>query len=78
MTHRVGPKGQVVIPKELRDLLGLRPGAYVDFDREGEHVIVRRVRRASELVGLLAEGPSLTDALVEERRADREREDRVR
>ncbi|MBI2941735.1 MAG: AbrB/MazE/SpoVT family DNA-binding domain-containing protein [Chloroflexi bacterium] len=26
MAHRVGPKGQVVIAKEIRDRLGVRPG----------------------------------------------------
>ncbi|HET6550139.1 MAG TPA: AbrB/MazE/SpoVT family DNA-binding domain-containing protein [Solirubrobacter sp.] len=38
MTQRVGTKGQVVIPKELRDDLGLRPGAEVDFERDGDSV----------------------------------------
>jgi AbrB family looped-hinge helix DNA binding protein len=35
MTQRVGAKGQVVIPKDLRDELGLQPGAEVDFERDG-------------------------------------------
>ena len=38
MTQRVGAKGQVVIPKEIRDELGLEPGAEVEFERDGEMV----------------------------------------
>jgi AbrB family looped-hinge helix DNA binding protein len=40
MIHRVGAKGQVVIPKELRDRFGLHPGAAVDFALEGERIIL--------------------------------------
>lgn len=29
MAHRIGRKGEVVIPKELQDRLGLHPGAKV-------------------------------------------------
>lgn len=36
MTQRVGTKGQVVIPKEMRDELGLQPGAEVAFERDGD------------------------------------------
>jgi AbrB family looped-hinge helix DNA binding protein len=38
MTQRVGAKGQVVIPKQMRDELGLQPGAEVEFERDGETV----------------------------------------
>jgi len=38
MTQRVGAKGQVVIPKEIRDELGLQPGIEVDFERDGATV----------------------------------------
>lgn len=36
-------KGQVTIPKKIRDALGLRPGAKVDFavNQEGEVVLQR-------------------------------------
>ena len=40
MTRRVGAKGLVVIPKPLRDELGLVPGSEVDFERDGEGVRV--------------------------------------
>jgi AbrB family looped-hinge helix DNA binding protein len=40
MTHRIGTKGQVVIPKELRDQVGLHPGAEVDFERDGDRIAI--------------------------------------
>ena len=40
MIHRVGAKGQVVIPKDLRDRVGLHPGAAVDFALEGERIVL--------------------------------------
>ena len=72
MTHRVGPKGQVVIPKELRDELGIEPGDEVNFWRHGDHVAVRPVGRA-ELRGRFR-GHQLTATLQAERQADRARE----
>jgi AbrB family looped-hinge helix DNA binding protein len=43
MTGRIGTKGQVVIPKALRDRAHLQPGDEVDFElREEEIVLVAR------------------------------------
>jgi AbrB family looped-hinge helix DNA binding protein len=73
MTHRVGPKGQVVIPKELRDQLGIEPGDEVSFWLDGDHVAVRPIARRS-LLGRFS-GSKLVEILEAERVADRARED---
>jgi AbrB family looped-hinge helix DNA binding protein len=39
---RITVKGQVTIPKDVRDLLGVRPGQAVVFEREGDRVFVRK------------------------------------
>ena len=75
MTHRVGPKGQVVIPKALRDEIGIEPGDEVTFWRHGDHVAVRPAGRGEPLMGRFA-GSDLTGVLERERAADREREAR--
>lgn len=39
---RMGPKGQVVIPKMFRDNYGLMPGEDVVFEDEGERIVVKK------------------------------------
>lgn len=45
MTGRIGTKGQVVIPKALRDRVHLHPGDEVDFELRDEEIVLvaRRV-----------------------------------
>ena len=69
MAHRVGPKGQVVIPKAMRDRLGIIPGDQVDFALEDDAVRVEPVRARSSLRGTLA-GIGLTAVLEADHRME--------
>lgn len=60
MTHRVGAKGQVVIPKELRDELGIEPGDEVTFWRHEDHLAMRPAHSRNPLRGRFA-GSSLSE-----------------
>jgi AbrB family looped-hinge helix DNA binding protein len=72
MTSRVGPKGQVVIPKAMREQLGIFPGDEVDFALEDDAVRVELRRGRPSLRGQFA-GLGLTAALEADRRAERGR-----
>jgi antitoxin PrlF len=43
MKGTVSEKGQVTIPKALRDRLGIGPGQVLDFDEEGGRLVARKV-----------------------------------
>lgn len=56
---RVSTKGQVTIPKPLRDRIGIRPGSEVDFGIEGDAITLRRAKARGR------PGPSRGERLVE-------------
>ena len=72
MTHRVGSKGQVVIPKAFREAVNIEPGDEVTFSRDGNAIRVERLASPDALMGRLA-GHRLVKALEEDRRAERRR-----
>lgn len=41
---KVGPKGQIVIPKPIRDRMGINPADVVLLDMEGERATIEVVR----------------------------------
>jgi AbrB family looped-hinge helix DNA binding protein len=66
MTHRVGAKGQVVIPKDLRERAGLLPGADVEFELDGQRVSIKATRGRSGLGGRFAQS-GMAERLLEDR-----------
>lgn len=74
MTYKVGPKGQVVLPKAIRERLGIEPGDEVLVEQEGDHIEIRRADEPIELLGLFADGAGTGDLLAD-RREERDREE---
>ncbi len=74
MTHLVGAKGQVVIPKVLRERLGIGPGDEVEFslDEGSDAVRLEPVRDHSTLRGSLA-GLGLVAELEADHRSEARR-----
>ena len=76
----VSSKGQLVIPAEIREALGIKAGTRVAIRREGAELILKPETLSAKLAlirgmrGLTAGGPSMCDDLLEDRRRERERE----
>ena len=44
---KITAQGQISVPAEVRRKLGVRPGSVIEWDQEGDKVIVRRAGRYS-------------------------------
>jgi AbrB family looped-hinge helix DNA binding protein len=74
MKSRVSEKGQVTIPKGLRDRLGIRPGAVLDFAVEDDRLVAAKVRehgRLDQVFGIV-DVTGGTDAAIEALRGEAE------
>lgn len=49
MKATVSEKGQVTIPKALRNRLGIRPGAVLEFEAEGGRLVARKTAQRDVL-----------------------------
>lgn len=78
MTYKVGPKGQVVLPKAIREQFGIEPGDEVDVRVERGEIYVRKVQASPDPLGILSDPNDplpLTRALELERQRERAREE---
>lgn len=66
MTTRVGAKGQVFIPKHLREQLNLHPGDSVEVALEDGQLVVRGVNPPAALGGRFR-GSGMAARLLDER-----------
>ena len=57
---QITSKGQVTIPQDVRNRLGLLPHTEVEFEVAGDHARIRKARRAS---GASARGNRVLEAL---------------
>jgi AbrB family looped-hinge helix DNA binding protein len=76
----ISSKGQVVIPAELREQLGLDQGTRATWTEEKGRLVLTPIteRRLDEIMGSLKPGPGESSAfemLFEERKRERNRED---
>ena len=67
---KISSKGQIVIPKEIRDRYGFKKGVEVVIKPISEtKLVIERIPRLSELFGALGEAKA-TEVLLEERRKE--------
>ncbi|MCX5900504.1 MAG: AbrB/MazE/SpoVT family DNA-binding domain-containing protein [Proteobacteria bacterium] len=67
MLAKVTTKGQVTIPKGIRDAFGIRPNDKVDFEREGEKIMLVPLKTLKDLRGAVK--PKLKMFIADEKKA---------
>jgi AbrB family looped-hinge helix DNA binding protein len=71
----VSTKGQLVIPQEMRETLGIGPGTRIAVTLQGPRIILEPVseKLVDETRGMFAGGPSLSSLLKKTRAEDKGR-----
>jgi AbrB family looped-hinge helix DNA binding protein len=71
-TVTTSAKGQVVIPKKERETVGIKPGSRVMVEAVEDHIEIHPVPEnpVEHYCGIFKEGPSLTEALVRDRKEE--------
>ncbi|MCP4667372.1 MAG: AbrB/MazE/SpoVT family DNA-binding domain-containing protein [Deltaproteobacteria bacterium] len=71
-------RGQIVIPRDVRKQLHIVPGKKILVKAEGDRAILFPLPDdpVEHFCGIFEKGPSLTKALLSERRKERKREEK--
>lgn len=72
MRTRISDRGQITVPKEVRDRLGIKGGTELEFETEGGRIIVTKVTspdRLRSVVGILKD-ERRTDEVISELRGE--------
>lgn len=74
MRTKVSEKGQITIPKTLRDELGIRAGMELDFRTERGHLVAAKVETVDPILSVtgVADGPVDVDEYLDEVRGPRQ------
>ena len=71
MTSTISSKGQITVPKRVRDRLGLRTGTTVEFELTDTGVLLRKgrtgVRPVDSVRGILQRGGPTDDIITDMR-----------
>lgn len=70
MEYKISSKGQVTLPKSVRDALGIEPGDQLEFEVRDKEFVGRKKRKKAnfdQFRGILADGRS-TDEIMRELR----------
>ena len=71
MKAMVAERGQVTIPKALRDRLGLKPGTVLEFEARGGELVARKTSAADRVRavrGILSDRGQRTDEVIRDLR----------
>ena len=71
----VSSKGQVVIPKQIREALNLTEGSKLTLEVRGHEIVLSKGDAWRKLKGAAADMPDLMEKFAAFRKEERERED---
>jgi AbrB family looped-hinge helix DNA binding protein len=76
-TVQISPKGQILIPKRIREKYGVKPGGRVHILEERDGIVIRPAPEdpIEAACGFLEGDFSLTEDLIKERRKELEHEE---
>jgi AbrB family looped-hinge helix DNA binding protein len=75
---RISSKGQMVIPKAIRDRLGIRPNKPVILEVAKDHVVIRPLPDVKKtLKGILKGKPSMKKALLQDHLSEVQQDEKL-